>query len=162
MAPRSRSARALAHDRIERIGAQRNRGDSQSCGRIGGQIFKAVDGQIDVPGEQRFFNFLGKQAFTARLHQRCRLQMVAGGFDDFDAGLDTGFEELSGNVMRLPERQLRSARTDSEHRNGSAIAQAEHASYHVDQFSIAAGLVGAGGRRPPGYAFPKSDHARSC
>lgn len=42
-------------------------------------------GQIRPALQERFFNFLGEQAFRAYLVERYRGDFVAGSFDDFDA-----------------------------------------------------------------------------
>ena len=91
--------RTGAHFRARRAGRQggvptrASRGSSrsgmaaryQAGGQLRGQVLQAVHRQVDAALEQRFFNFLGEQALGADLRQRHVGDLVAGGFDDFDA-----------------------------------------------------------------------------
>ena len=63
-----------------------------------------MDRQVNLPGEQGLFDFFGEQSFATRLGERGGLQVVAGGFDDFDFGRKACFRQLTGHVVRLPQR----------------------------------------------------------
>ena len=63
-------AQLAADDGVARIGALRNGGDGQAFRQFGGQIFHAVNGEIDAPVEQRFFDFLREQTLAADFVQR--------------------------------------------------------------------------------------------
>ena len=76
-----------ANQGIARIFALRNRGQRQAGRQIGRHVFQAVNGEIDRAREQRLFDFLGEKALRSDL-RKCNVgDLVAGGLDDFDAGL---------------------------------------------------------------------------
>ncbi len=100
--------------RIARIFALRDRGEDQARGQLRRHVLEAVHGQIDAAVEQRFLDFLGEKAFAADLRKRNILDLVAGGFDDFDARVST-LQQDSRNMLGLPQRELRTARADDDH-----------------------------------------------
>ncbi len=53
---------------IARILPFRDRGDRESRRSVGGQIFQAVDREVDMAGQQRFFDFFREEALAACLN----------------------------------------------------------------------------------------------
>ena len=70
--------------------------------------------EIDPPFGQCFFNLLGEHALGADLGERNISNLVAGGLDDLQLDFVSTLAQQRGDVVRLPERQLRSARANSE------------------------------------------------
>ena len=81
---------------------------------LGRQVFQAVHSQIDAFFRQRFFDFLGEHAFGSDFGQSNIGDLVAGGVDDFDFDFHAAFAEKRGDVIGLPERELRSAGANAE------------------------------------------------
>ena len=82
-----------------------------------GQVFQTVDREIDAVFGQRFFNFLGEHALGADLGEGNIGNFVAGGLDDFDFDFVAARFEQTLDVIRLPERELRSAGADAQQRH---------------------------------------------
>ena len=55
---------------IASVFAAANRGKAQARGHVGGNVFDAVHGEIDLFVEQSFFQFLDENAFAADLRER--------------------------------------------------------------------------------------------
>ena len=72
-----------------------------------------------VAGEQRLLDLLGKQPFAADLRKRAVLDAVSGGRDGDDLELRLGqamrLGEAPAHLLRLRERQRRSAGADTSH-----------------------------------------------
>ena len=77
---------ALAHHHVVGELALRRGGDGQAFGKLGGQVFQAMNGQIDGAIEQRLFDLFGEEAFGADAVERNVRDAVAGGLDDLDRG----------------------------------------------------------------------------
>jgi hypothetical protein len=73
-----------------------------------------VYGEIDLPRGEGFFDFLGKHSLGADLGQGDVGDFVTGGVNDFDFDLVSTGSQQSGDVVGLPEGQLRAAGTDAE------------------------------------------------
>jgi len=73
-----------------------------------------VDGKIDAAVGQCLLNFFGEHSLRAHLRERDLGDLVAGGVNDLDLDFVPLSPQARGNVIRLPESQLRSARTDLE------------------------------------------------
>ena len=66
------------------------------------------------------FDFLGEHALGADLGECDFLEAIAGGFDDLDFDFVTLDAEQFGDVIGLPEGELRAATADAEfHRRAS-------------------------------------------
>src|SRR5208282_5913437 len=89
-------------------------GDFESWRKFGGQVFQGVHGEIDASGGEGFFNFLGKHALGANHGQSDVGDFVAGGVDDFDFDVVAARAQERGNVVGLPQGELRTARADAE------------------------------------------------
>jgi hypothetical protein len=103
----------LTNQGVSRIFALRNRRDGQAFGKLGRQILHAVDGQIDGPGQQRLFDFLGEHALGADLGEGNIGDPVAGGLDDFNFDVMPALLEQRFDVTGLPQGKLRSAGTNA-------------------------------------------------
>ncbi len=73
-----------------------------------------MHGQIDAARKQRLFDFLREEALPSGLCKRGGLQMIPGGLNDGDASLHAALLEQRRDVVRLPERELGSARADGQ------------------------------------------------
>ncbi len=105
---------------VARVLALGDRGDFESSGKFGGEIFQRVDGEIDASGGEGFFDFLGEHALGADLGEGDVGDFVAGGVDDFDFDLVSAGAQEGGDVVGLPEGKLRAAGADAEF-NGVAV-----------------------------------------
>src|SRR5580704_131611 len=70
--------------------------------------------QIDATLGKCFLDFLGEHALGADLGERYFLQPVAGRLDDFDFHRVTARAQERGNVVGLPERELRATTADAQ------------------------------------------------
>ena len=86
---------------------------SKSAGISVGRSFRLWTARSTRFVDQRFFNFLGEHALGADLGESDVGDLVAGGLDDLDFDLVAALREQSGDVIGLPERELRSAGTDA-------------------------------------------------
>ena len=107
--------RVLDRDKdVAWIDARRGSSEDERFGELCWQIFERVNGKIDTSLGKRFFNFLGEHPLGADLSKSDFLQPVTGGFDDLDFGGVTLGAQKSGNMICLPERELRSATADAQ------------------------------------------------
>jgi len=104
------------------IGALGNGGDGEVGREFGGQVFEAVDGEIDAAFDEGLFDLFGEHAFGADLGEGDLLQPVAGGADDLDGDFVALGAQGAGDVVRLPEGELRPARADADHEGFSGFA----------------------------------------
>jgi hypothetical protein len=91
---------------VARVDAGGNGGDGNRRCWFFGQVFQAVNGQVNAVFEQRLFNLLGKHALGADFGEGNVLDAVAGGADDFDGDFMAGSAQRGCDVVCLPERQL--------------------------------------------------------
>ena len=99
------------------IGAQRNGRKSEGFVKRSGQVFQAMDGEIDSSVIKRLFNLLRKHTLRNRrsyLSESEMLHRVAAGADNFNGNFMAMCAKLICDVVGLPEGELRSARTDDE------------------------------------------------
>ena len=112
----------LAHEGVAGIGAGGDGGEGEARVERGGEVFERVDGEIDAAGGERFFDFLDEDALAVETRGRDEagvLHAVAGGADDFDFdGVARGAEE-GGDVVGLPEGELRAPGADADLGHGS-------------------------------------------
>ena len=111
---RCESRVVLRDEDVARIDAFRRCGKNETGGQLGGQVFERVDGKID--GARRrgsFFDLLGEHALRADLGEGDLLQAIAGGFDDLDLYCVALRTRRAGDVVGLPECELRAAATDA-------------------------------------------------
>ena len=78
-----------------------------------------MDGEVDTAGGEGFFDLLDEDAGAVGRQTVGRdegrvLHAVAGGADDFDGNGVAVLAELRGDVVGLPERELRAARADAD------------------------------------------------
>src|SRR6266704_2635060 len=99
----------LGTERVARIFALGDGGNLKLLGEFSWEIFKTVDGQIDAAVSEGFFNLFGEHSFCADFGEGDVGDLVTSGVDNFDFYLMPIFAETSGDVIGLPERQLRTA-----------------------------------------------------
>src|SRR4029077_1253526 len=100
---------ASVADRAEhvlRILALGDGGDFKSRGKFCGQVFKAVNGQVDAVLGEGFFDLLGEHAFGAHLGEREVENLVASGLNDYEFDFVALFSQQCRDVVGLPEGQL--------------------------------------------------------
>src|SRR6185312_12906105 len=76
-----------------------------------------MNGEVDGLGGEGVLNLLCEHALGADLGKGDVEDFVAGGFDDSDVGGVAGLAQRVGDVIGLPERELRAARADAEMRH---------------------------------------------
>jgi cyclase len=108
-------AQFAADDGIARIGPLRKRGDGEAFGKFGGQVLQAMHREVNALVEQSFFDLACEEAFTRNIVKRRVQNAIAGGLDDFDAALRTARLQTLPDVIRLPERKLRTPGPDHQH-----------------------------------------------
>ena len=112
----------LADEGVAGVGAGGNGGEGEALIERGGEVFEGVDGEVDTAGGEGFFDFLDEDAFSIRARgddEAGVLHAVAGGADDFDFdGVARGAEN-GGDVVGLPERELRAPGADADLSHGS-------------------------------------------
>ena len=75
------------NDRVPRILARQHAADLEPVRQDRRHVLAAVDGEVDLAGEQRVFDFLHEQPLAADLRERRLGQPVAGRLDDDDLAL---------------------------------------------------------------------------
>jgi hypothetical protein len=105
-----------------RILARQYRPELEALGQDGRHVLAAVDGEVDVAGEQRVLDLLHEQPLAANLGQRRVGQPITRRLDDDDlaAGAGTLLDQRS-NRVGLKQRQLAAARAQSECRHETMI-----------------------------------------
>ena len=99
---------------VARIFAGGDRGNFEIGGQLRWQIFQAVHREIDTVFDQRFFDFLGEHPLGADFGQRNVGDFIAGGLDDLQFhGVALRAQQI-GDVVGLPERELRAAGADAQ------------------------------------------------
>src|ERR1700692_622767 len=91
----------------------------KSLGKFGGQVFQRMYGKIDVAVGEGFFNFFCEHALGADHGEGNVGNFVTGSMDDFDFDLVAARAQQCGDVVRLPEGELRAAGADAEFRHGA-------------------------------------------
>jgi hypothetical protein len=108
----------FADEGIARISARWNSGQGEARGNFRWQILERVHGEVDATCGKSFFDFLdedagavGRKAFSSS--DGGILQAVTGSANDFNLnGVAVG-AELGGDMVGLPERELRAARSNA-------------------------------------------------
>ena len=113
----------FAHKRISRVCTPRDGGKGEAGIDRSGQVLERVDGLVDPASSKGFFNFLDEDALgieRGAVFESCGgnevriLHAIARGADDFDLNGMAALTKLRGDVVRLPERELRAARADAD------------------------------------------------
>ncbi len=108
-------AQLAADDGVAGVGALRHGGEGEAFGELGREILQAVHGEIDAPVEESLFDLAGKEAFAGDFMQGHLEYTIARRLDDFDAALHAACFEALPNVVRLPERKLRTPGPNHQH-----------------------------------------------
>jgi hypothetical protein len=85
-----------------------------------GQVFEAVDGEVDLVGEEGLFELAGEEALAARFVEGAVGDLVAAGFEDHQLDGQAGvllFEEI-GDVLGLDAGQGAAAGAELERQVG--------------------------------------------
>src|SRR5579884_3975149 len=78
------------------------------------QIFETVHREIDSIIEHRLFNLFGEHSFCPYFSESDIGNLVACGLDDLDVNGVSLSAQLISNIVRLPQRQLRTTGTDAQ------------------------------------------------
>ena len=98
-----------ADHRIARIFPLGSRDDREPRRHLSRHVLQAVYRQIDAPIQKRVLDLFREQSLVTDLFQRPALKAVTSGRDHFDACLHPDGGEPRLNVVRLPQRKLRSS-----------------------------------------------------
>ena len=107
----------FADESIAGVGAGRDGGDGETGVDEGGEVLVAVDGEVDETGGEGFFDLLDEDAFAVEAgwdDEAGLLHAVAGGADDLDFGGVAVGAKFCGDVVGLPECELRAAGADTD------------------------------------------------
>src|SRR5580692_5510262 len=117
------AATAARNQAIARVFAPRDGPKSKARGNLRGDILHAVDREINPVFKQGVFEFLDEDSLPSRfranllvdLRDRRRLHAIARSAYANDLGLNAvQFGEAIGNMVRLPERECATARSDPQ------------------------------------------------
>ena len=109
------------------VGAFGDRGEGELWGEFCGEIFQAVDGEVDASFFEGFFDFFDEDAFAVevwRLDEAGLLHAVASGADDLELDVVAGVTERVEDVVGLPEGELRASAADADGVAGSVVLTA--------------------------------------
>ena len=83
---------------------------------LGGQVLQAVDGEVHSALPERVVDLLHEEALAAHVGEVGRGEPVPGGPDRHQLDLEARprAPETRRDLLRLPERELASARADSD------------------------------------------------
>src|SRR5277367_1928870 len=100
---------------IARINTHRNRRNGKRSRKLRRKVLQTMHRKVDPVIKKRLFDLLGKHALRSHLVEGHILQGIARCANDLNADLMPGTAQRVGNMVRLPERQLRAARADTDH-----------------------------------------------
>src|ERR1017187_9119527 len=99
---------------VARIFASGDSGNFEIGSQLRRQIFQAVHSEINPVFDQGFLNFLGEHALGADFSEGNVGDFIAGGLDDLEFhGMALSAQQI-GDVMGLPESELRAAGADAQ------------------------------------------------
>jgi hypothetical protein len=107
----------LADPDVAGVGALRDRGEGELRGELGGEVFEAVDGEVDAALFEGFLDLLDEDALAIEVWRRDEaglLHAVAGGADDFKFDVVASVAEGVEDVVGLPKGELRASAADAD------------------------------------------------
>src|SRR5450432_732547 len=104
-------------ERVARIFAYGNCCDCEFGRKFGGKIFQAVDSQVNLIFGERFLNLLGKHALGADFCERDVNNLIACSLYDLNLNLVAALAQQFGNVIGLPQSELRSSSPNAQARH---------------------------------------------
>ena len=113
----------FADEGVAGVGARGDGGEGEARVEGGRKVFERVDGEIDAAGSEGVFDFFDEDAFCVErgsVGEGCGslegwiLHAVADGADDFDFDCVAALTKLCGDVVCLPECELRTAGADTD------------------------------------------------
>jgi hypothetical protein len=109
----------FADEGVAGVRAWRDGCQKQALVDLRRQVFERVDGEVDAPGRQGVFDLLDEDAGavrreTVRRRKAGLLHTVADGANDLDLNAVAKRAELRGDVVGLPEGELRAAGADTD------------------------------------------------
>jgi hypothetical protein len=99
----------LADPDIAWVGSLRDGSESELRGKLGGEIFEAMYGEVDAALFEGFFYFFDKDALAVEVWRRDEaglLHAVARGADDLKLSWVAGGTESVEDMVGLPESKL--------------------------------------------------------
>src|SRR5258706_9050023 len=109
--------KAFAYKCVACILPRKDRSQLKAGWQFRGHILQAVHRKVDAIFRQRLFNLFGKHTLGTDLRQSHIQYLVASGFDDLDLDLVGMRAKQCRNMIRLPKRKLRAARSDAQSRH---------------------------------------------
>ena len=135
---------------------------------VGGEVLEGVDGEIDAAVGEGFFDLLDEDSGAVGGRpsgggdEGGVLHAVACGADDFDFDRVAVRAELRGDVVGLPERELRAARADADGLSAHMVGYARHRRRMLGmqrlRESMCAGCFGSDG----GGGSERDGHGGGC
>ena len=111
----------FADEDVAGVGALRDGGEDEARIEFGGQVLERMNGEVDAALGERVFDLLDEDSFAARSGASAGaigavglLHAVAGGADDLDLDRVAAVTQLGGDVVGLPEGELRASRADAD------------------------------------------------
>lgn len=149
---------ALTNEGVAGVGAHGNRRQGKARVERGGKILERMDGEIDLAHGKRVFDLLDEDALGVergavgkggRSNEAGVLHAIPNRADDFDLNRVAAFTKLRGDMVCLPERELRAARAYSNggysHRSRiRRISAVEYDTYMRVILFGGTGMVGQG------------------
>ena len=109
------SGTVAGNQAIANVFATANRRKGKARRRLRGDVFYAVNGDVDGFFQKSVFELLDKDALAADLRQRSALQLVTRSLDDDDLAFDAeGLRDLFADKLRLPFGKQTTACSDAQ------------------------------------------------
>ncbi len=109
---------------VSYVFAAKNGGKGQARVDFGGNVFDAVNRNVDRFVHQRVFQLLDENAFATNLRQRSVGELIAGSLDDDDFSFDTGGgKETLADEFGLPFGKKAAARADAQVPHGLSFLE---------------------------------------
>ena len=115
--------RGIADEDVGNALALRHGCERESLHFRGRQVLQAVNGQINLPIQQRPLNFLSKEPLPANLPQWAGLHIPLRGDED-QLDFNAPFPQLSRHPVRLPTSQRAGAGSQTKTRRGHGARRA--------------------------------------
>src|SRR5580698_9192154 len=105
----------VGDEAVANVFAAENRGKREAGRRFRGNVFDAVDGDVDGIVEQSFFELFDEDSLSADFGEGGLREFVAARFDDDDFAFDaSGLEDLAADEFRLPLGEEAATCADAE------------------------------------------------
>lgn len=148
-----------SNERVAHVLAGENSGDRDPGWRQRRQVLGRVDCRVNRADKERGVDFFGEQALAARLGERSVLDNVAPGADDLERDPlylpAVRLGQKAARLIRLRQRQGRSARAEGEEGGGAQSGYIHSRSSRLYQTTSAPGRAASADpikERPESYS----------